>query len=134
MEKSFFVNRNCHQNSNMLLIVAPHRGSAYLFKSSDSDIWVRESTPSQELYCWAALPLHSEVIPRGTSWKEQKGNTAPLAICPPGCRQNWREHSNPPFEQLITCIHFGRLLDSKPGDEMLKQKRQALYVPKNSHS
>lgn len=118
----------------MLLIVVPHRGSAYLFKSSDSDIWVRESTPSQELtvLLGCSLPPQESHSKRN---KLQEAKRQNCSFCSPGCRPNRRGHSNPPFGQKITCLHPWRQLDSSGlGRRCWKQKRKALYVPKNSHS
>ena len=59
----------------MLLTVVPHRGSALPIQIIWQ--WVMcgwgKSTPSQNYAaCWAADSLPRKIIPRGTSWKEQK--------------------------------------------------------------
>lgn len=122
----------------MLLNVVPHRESALSFKSSDSDMWVREEhtiTRTNCAACWAAISLPRKIIPRGTSWKEQKGNTAPLTICSPGCGEHQTDYTLTPATCKITCIHPGRQLNSL-GLVMRcwRQKREALYVSKNSHA
>lgn len=112
----------------MLLTVVPHRGSALSIQIIWQ--WVMcgwgKSTPSQNYAaCWAADSLPRKIIPRGTSWKEQKH-------CSTDHLLSWLLKTPQTTIKLpiwkLTCIHPGRQLNSsRLVRRCWKQKNEPLF-------
>lgn len=129
MKYNFFINRSCHQNSNMLLTVVPHRGSAL----SIQIIWQwcvgegRAHPLKKELCCLLGCWLP----PQENHSKRNKLEGAKTLLHWPFALlvvENTRDHNQP--SHLKTYLHsaWEAVEFLKTGEEMLVTEKWAIIL------